>query len=873
MKKPVFSSRFLGWRVGTAALLAAVAMLGTVAFASPPPGYYATVDDSNPTVLRNSLHAIISNHTVRSYNAAYDIIADANEDPNNSNNVILFYTGRSVPKSLKGGNDGSTETGGYNREHLFPQSAFNSQSPMVSDMHGLMPTDADANGRRSNYPFDDVTGTPTWSDIFGNKVDTSGDPNIFEPRDAVKGDVARALFYMDVRYDGSGGERDLFLSDIDPLGTGSNKTGMLSTLLQWHLDDPVDDFERARNEHIYGEQNNRNPFVDNPDWVDCVYNGNCLDVTPPGVPTGLSAFGTDGLVILSWNENLDADLDGYRVYRSLTPGSGYVEISGGLLPTAGFDDTAVTNGTTYYYVVTAEDESGNESAFSAEASATPDVDVTPPAAPTGVSAVAGNGVVSLDWDPGSEPDLATYRVLRSTTSGSGYAEIAGSPLAGTSISDTTVTNGITYFYVVRAEDLSGNISADSTEVAATPGVVSGTPVFINEIDYDQIGTDDAEFIEIAGPAGTSLDGWTLHFYNGASTVRDVYGTWDLAGTIPNQQSGFGTLAFFFPPNSLQNGAPDGVALTDASDTLVQFLSWEGTFIAAGGPANTLESEDIGVEDSNSVDGSLYLVGTGTVYEDFTWTGPGVGLSPDAVNDGQVFSGGPPPDTTPPDVDSITLVNDSPTNLPAVQFAVTFTEDVTGVDAGDFAVSGTGATGASVDGVTGSGAAYTVTVLTGADGTLRLDLVDDDSIQDGAGNPLGGTGAQDFTSGPSYLVDKSAPEIVSPLAPTQGEFETLPVAFEITFDEEVFGLEAAVSLATSTAPGTLTATVSQVARRANATYRIEVSGATGGGDVIVRLDLEQVSDALGNPMPDTEVSATGVYNPTVAAVSGWEIIGQ
>src|SRR5205807_9698771 len=120
------------------------------------------------------------------------------------------------------------------------------------------------------------------------------------------------------------------------------------------------------------------------------------------------------------------------------------------------------------------------------------------------------------------------------------------------------------------------------------------------------------------------------------------------------------------------------------------------------------------------------------------------------------------DKTPPTVSAINRVSSSPTNAASVQFAVTFSESVTGVDATDFALAASGVSGASITGVSGSGSSYTVTVNTGTgDGTLGLNLVDDDSIVDVAGNTLGGTGPGNGNfPGQAYTIDKTAPTVSS-----------------------------------------------------------------------------------------------------------------
>ena len=152
-------------------------------------------------------------------------------------------------------------------------------------------------------------------------------------------------------------------------------------------------------------------------------------------------------------------------------------------------------------------------------------------------------------------------------------------------------------------------------LAAAPAAQAAT-VFINEIHYDNTGTDTGEAIEVAGPAGTDLAGWSLVLYNGSGGAS--YATLGLSGLLPSQQSGFGTLSF--AAVGLQNGSPDGIALVDAGSSVVQFLSYEKTFTAVDGPANGMLSVDIGVIKSGSgpVDESLQLTGTSSTSNDFTW---------------------------------------------------------------------------------------------------------------------------------------------------------------------------------------------------------------------------------------------------------------
>ncbi len=162
---------------------------------------------------------------------------------------------------------------------------------------------------------------------------------------------------------------------------------------------------------------------------------------------------------------------------------------------------------------------------------------------------------------------------------------------------------------------------------------SSTIVFINEIHYDNAGADAGEGVEVAGLAGTDLSGWQLIGYNGNNGAS--YSTTNLSGTIPAQQAGFGTV--FFPITGLQNGSPDGIALVDAEGKVVQFLSYEGTFTAIGGPADGMASTDIGVTQTGSEPAgfSLQLTGAGSAYKAFTWAASSASTY-GAVNNGQTF---------------------------------------------------------------------------------------------------------------------------------------------------------------------------------------------------------------------------------------------
>jgi fibronectin type 3 domain-containing protein len=187
---------------------------------------------------------------------------------------------------------------------------------------------------------------------------------------------------------------------------------------------------------------------------------------PPLAPTGLIATPGNTQVGLDWNDNSEPDLAGYNVYRSQTQGGPYTQVNVSLVSASDYIDPGLTNGTTYYYVVTAVDTASNESGGSAEASATPDA--LPPGAPTGLLATSGDKEAILDWDDNSEPDLAGYNVYRSQTQGGPYTKVNVSLVSTSAYTDAGLDGGVTYYYVVTAENTSAMESGYSAEASATP---------------------------------------------------------------------------------------------------------------------------------------------------------------------------------------------------------------------------------------------------------------------------------------------------------------------------------------------------------------------------------------------------------------------
>lgn len=257
-------------------------LCSTILSAQIPNGYYDSAENLADDNLKYELNQIIDNHIEFPYTDqsvdTWDILKETDRDPNNSSNVILIYSGVSIdgPQEYNNGN-------GWTREHVWAKSRgdFGTSLGPGTDVHALRPLDNTTNSIRSNRGFENCTDCidvyDQWSNLTGSKKD-----NIewsFEPRDEVKGDVARMIFYMDVRYEAYDSYPDLEVSEtILDISDNSPLHGVLSTLLEWHRNDPVDTWEENRNDIIYyNYQNNRNPFIDYPELAEHLW-GNQIGI-------------------------------------------------------------------------------------------------------------------------------------------------------------------------------------------------------------------------------------------------------------------------------------------------------------------------------------------------------------------------------------------------------------------------------------------------------------------------------------------------------------------------------------------------------------------------------------------------------------------
>lgn len=248
----------------------------------PPPGYYEGVDGLSGGELKQFLHEIIRadhrhslpSHTVVPYGDLWQALPVVWRDPENPSNILLTYASAPVPAG----------NGSWNREHLWPQSRGGGGGAAFSDLFHVVPANSQVNTVRNNLYFDMSDPNDPRYAIPAHPAapQVSRDGDSWQPAPHERGDIARALFYMEVRYNGTdSGTVDLRLVSFPPSGV---QMANLNTLLLWHEEDPPDDLERARNDLIYRDyQGNRNPFIDRPELVQAIW-GTGVPGDPLNIP-------------------------------------------------------------------------------------------------------------------------------------------------------------------------------------------------------------------------------------------------------------------------------------------------------------------------------------------------------------------------------------------------------------------------------------------------------------------------------------------------------------------------------------------------------------------------------------------------------------
>ncbi|WP_206677695.1 endonuclease [Winogradskyella eckloniae] len=400
------------------------------------PSYYNDVDLTlSGLSLKDELAVkVISTHSsYLTYTpGVWDALKQTDLDPNDNSKVLMIYgyddnDGDSKTDRTRGVNDNGGSVGDWNREHVFPKSLGSPNlgtSGPGADAHHLRPCDTQWNSTRNNRKFTDGSGDASIVGAF------------WYPGDEWKGDVARMMMYMYLRYG----------SQCLPINVGEGTSvsidaNMIDLFLQWNVDDPVSAFEEQRNPILENLQGNRNPFIDNPAFATEIWGGpqaedkfgsSSSDTQAPTAPSNLVVSNaTTTTLDLTWGASTDnVGVVSYNIYE----GGAYLDTSANTSYTV----NSLASNTTYSYTVYALDSAGNVSLVSNSASG------TTLSAGTGSSAselfiseyVEGssyNKAIELANFTGASIDLSSYDLRRNTNGGSSWGtalSLSGSVIDG-----------------------------------------------------------------------------------------------------------------------------------------------------------------------------------------------------------------------------------------------------------------------------------------------------------------------------------------------------------------------------------------------------------------------------------------------------------
>jgi len=420
-------------------------------------GYYDPANGLTGDQLKEALHNIIDGHTTYPYSSSgtdtWDILKEADRDPSNPNNVIGIYSGFSMngPAEYNGGD-------GWSREHVWAKSRgdFGTSQGAGTDCHHLRAEDVSTNSARGNRNFDnaDYYYTDASGQYNGATLSKTSDSEyVWEPRDVVKGDVARMIFYMVVRYEGDGGEPDLELTETYQSSTSNAPLhAKLSTLIAWHLADPVDNAEINRNEVIYSYQNNRNPFIDHPEYVCQIYTSYCSggNTAPVITSTGV----TSGTVGQTYTYNVTAtDNEGDAISLTATTKPSWLSFTDNGNGTGVLTGTPSSSGSGSVVLTASDGSASSQQSFTISVSTSGGGgDATEVFLSEYVEGSSYNKGLEIANFTGSSIDLSNYSIQKATNgSGSWGSELT---LSG------TLSNGSVYVIVHSSATSSMQAVAD-----------------------------------------------------------------------------------------------------------------------------------------------------------------------------------------------------------------------------------------------------------------------------------------------------------------------------------------------------------------------------------------------------------------------------
>jgi len=435
-----------------------------IVYAQIPTGYYSTATGSGYT-LKTQLYNKIKVQTVLSYDALWTTYATSDRDNQyeNDNTILDIYSENPTGVDpvifiyITNQCGSASQSNCYNREHIVPQSVFNSASPMVSDAHFIPPVDGSVNTLRSNNPHGNVA-TATSTTLNGSKSGTSAVPGytgtVFEPLNEFKGDIARMYFYFATRYENT------VASYVFDMFNGTNNqvftTPFLNMLITWHNQDPVNAREITRNNAIYNRQNNRNPFIDHPEYVALIWSTTSDNQSPTSASNLVASNIATTSLTLTWDASTDnVGVTAYEVYMN-----GLLKTT---VATTSCSITGLVENTSYSFYIKAKDLAGNVSANSTTLNATTlqFFDIIPPTIPSNITNSAKTtSSLTINWSNSSDNigvtfyDIYVNGVLKTTVN-------------TTSAIITGLTGLTTYSIYIKAKDAAGNISIASSPINLT----------------------------------------------------------------------------------------------------------------------------------------------------------------------------------------------------------------------------------------------------------------------------------------------------------------------------------------------------------------------------------------------------------------------
>lgn len=502
----------------------------SVVYAAIPSGYYNSAEDLSGTSLRLALHNIIDDHIKVSYTPGV-WNAFGTTDLKDNGKVWDMYTHIEWTYQTDQQTTGSTMAGSYNREHSWPKSWFGDDNREsyygYTDLYHLYPVQGTSNSTRNNNPYGEV-GVATYTSANGSKSGSARDGlgysgTVFEPIDEYKGDLARTYFYMCTRYY----TEDANWSDVEMSNKTELKPWALDMLLEWHENDPVSQKELDRIEAVFAIQENRNPFIDHPEYVQAIWDPNWSGISVP-VATAATSVDETGFTA-NWETVNTAT--GYYLYVSGSSDFAshvgtYNEKDMGNTTSASV--SGLTHSSTYYYRVKAYNDSYS-STYSNTITANTDLILSSPTA----QAASSVGITNFTANWTSVDNASSYLLDVSTQSDfstfvSTYEQKNTGNVSSYAVSG--LNSNTPYYYRVMAI-----AATDSSELSNTISITTNSPsdggVFISE--YIE-GSSYNKAIEIFNNTGAAIDLSQLTLSlcpNGAATPEK---NMTFSGTLENR---------------------------------------------------------------------------------------------------------------------------------------------------------------------------------------------------------------------------------------------------------------------------------------------------------------------------------------------------